>query len=124
MKRLFPLLFLVFAFMAYVACERQTPKAPLSEAAKKTDAKKAVITPKAEVSNKLANLKNRSASTAKPLSAEEIAKKFPDGKYPILTATEAEFDFGTVQEGDDATHVFTLRNTGKAMLNIEKAKGS
>ncbi len=126
MKRIVPVLFLILALTVHVACESGGEE---SSTAKTAESGKAVL-PKAKVSNKLAKLKNaktsktKSAAPTKAMSTKEIAAKFPDGKYPVLSVKDQEFDFGTVQQGEDAKHVFVLRNNGKAMLNIEKAKGS
>jgi len=43
---------------------------------------------------------------------------------PRLVADEPKFDFGSVKDGVEVTHVFKLRNTGGAELKIEKAHGS
>ncbi|MDH7448439.1 DUF1573 domain-containing protein [Aquimarina sp. 2201CG14-23] len=43
---------------------------------------------------------------------------------PILSFEEAEFDFGTVTEGDILKHTFSFTNTGTAPLVIVNAKGS
>ncbi|MBW1297091.1 DUF1573 domain-containing protein [Aquimarina litoralis] len=43
---------------------------------------------------------------------------------PMMSFTETEFDFGTVNEGDILTHNFTFTNTGNAPLVIVNAKGS
>jgi hypothetical protein len=41
---------------------------------------------------------------------------------PRLVVTETRFDFGTVTEGQTAEHVFELRNTGDAVLEIVKVQ--
>jgi len=43
---------------------------------------------------------------------------------PKIVAAEATFDFGKVQQGDEVSHVFKIRNAGTAELKIEKAHGS
>ncbi|GAA3519796.1 DUF1573 domain-containing protein [Aquimarina addita] len=43
---------------------------------------------------------------------------------PIMTFTETEHDFGTINEGDLVSHEFFFTNTGKAPLVIINAKGS
>jgi len=60
----------------------------------------------------------------KPLTPEEIAQKFPDGKIPVIAADNATFDFGKVNEGRSADHVFILKNNGKGLLHIDEARGS
>ena len=47
----------------------------------------------------------------------------PDGPKPAIACDQAEFNFGTVVQGEDAKHVFTVKNTGDAPLKIESARG-
>lgn len=47
-----------------------------------------------------------------------------NGKVPVMTFEEQEFDFGTIKEGDKVEHIFTFKNTGDADLIIADAKGS
>ncbi|MBP2832283.1 DUF1573 domain-containing protein [Aquimarina sp. U1-2] len=44
--------------------------------------------------------------------------------FPVMTFSETEHDFGTINEGDVVEHKFTFTNTGKAPLVIVNAKGS
>lgn len=41
-----------------------------------------------------------------------------------IEVSEATFDIGEINRGDTATHVFTIKNTGKGVLRINKAQGS
>jgi hypothetical protein len=43
---------------------------------------------------------------------------------PKIVAVESSFNFGKVKQGDEATHVFKIRNEGTGELKIEKARGS
>ena len=43
---------------------------------------------------------------------------------PKIVAVESSFDFGKVKQGQEASHVFKIRNEGTAELKIDKAKGS
>lgn len=45
-------------------------------------------------------------------------------KYPVMTFTESEFDFGTIDQGTPQEHVFTFTNDGDADLIIVDAKSS
>lgn len=47
-----------------------------------------------------------------------------EGKEPVMTFEEKEFDFGTIKEGDKVEHIFTFKNTGASDLVIADAKGS
>lgn len=43
---------------------------------------------------------------------------------PSIQFPEPSYDFGTINQGDKATHTFVIRNIGDAPLKIIKAKGS
>ncbi|MEL6810755.1 MAG: DUF1573 domain-containing protein [Bacteroidota bacterium] len=45
-------------------------------------------------------------------------------KFPVMTFTETEFDFGTIEQGAAQEHVFKFTNTGDADLVIVDAKSS
>jgi hypothetical protein len=45
------------------------------------------------------------------------------GPPPEIACDEATHDFGTVAQGEDAVHVFTIQNKGKGVLDIERARG-
>ena len=49
--------------------------------------------------------------------------KAPTGPAPQITCDKPEHDFGTISQGGQAEHVFTVRNTGKGVLKIERARG-
>jgi hypothetical protein len=59
---------------------------------------------------------------------EEAAPKADAGPAaagaPKIVAVEPSFDFGKVKQGEEASHVFKIRNEGTADLKIEKARGS
>jgi hypothetical protein len=61
---------------------------------------------------------------ALPGKVEE--KRIPpvDGKYPAMTFTETEHDFGDIKQGDKVTYFFEFKNTGQADLLISDAHGS
>jgi hypothetical protein len=54
--------------------------------------------------------------------AEERDAKI--GLYPTLTFASQEHDFGTINEGDLAEHVYTFTNTGETELLIIDVKPS
>jgi hypothetical protein len=41
---------------------------------------------------------------------------------PSIQIKEPEYDFGVVPEGAEIEHEFTVRNTGKVLLNIERVR--
>jgi hypothetical protein len=56
---------------------------------------------------------------------EKAVKKIPaDGKYPVMTFTETEFDFGDIKQGDRVEHTFEFTNTGEADLIITSARAT
>lgn len=48
----------------------------------------------------------------------------PAAPTTTMTFTEYEHDFGTMNEGDVATHIFNFTNTGTEPLLLSKCKGS
>ncbi len=44
--------------------------------------------------------------------------------FPVMTFSQTDHDFGTINEGDVVEHTFTFTNTGKSPLVIVSAKGS
>ncbi len=67
-------------------------------------------------------------NAAEKVSEEKVAEAADRdanaGKYPVLTFTESEFDFGTIDQGTKVEHVFKFTNTGDAPLVIVDAKSS
>ncbi len=43
---------------------------------------------------------------------------------PVMEFAETEHDFGTITQGENVSHVFKFKNTGKTDLIITSAKGS
>lgn len=59
------------------------------------------------------------------IQKEELTKQIPaDGKYPVMTFKETEFDFGQIKQGDKVEHIFSFKNTGEADLIITNARAS
>ena len=56
-----------------------------------------------------------------PVTANETA---PAGPTTSIEFAETEFDFGTVDQGESVSHVYTFTNTGNEPLIISNAKGS
>lgn len=56
---------------------------------------------------------------------QKAEKKIPaDGKYPVITFKETEFDFGDIKQGDKVEHTFEFTNTGETDLLISTARAS
>jgi hypothetical protein len=47
----------------------------------------------------------------------------PSGPKAQIACDAPEFDFGTVAQGEEAKHVFVMKNAGDAPLKIESARG-
>lgn len=45
-------------------------------------------------------------------------------EFPVMSFSETEFDFGTIDQGTNVEHVFKFSNTGNAPLVIVDAKSS
>ena len=67
-------------------------------------------------------------NAAEKVSEEKVAEAADRdanaGKYPVISFTETEFDFGTIEQGTKVEHVFKFKNTGDAPLVIVDAKSS
>jgi hypothetical protein len=42
--------------------------------------------------------------------------------HPSIQIKGTEYDFGVVMEGQEIEHEFTVTNTGKVLLNIERVR--
>jgi len=54
----------------------------------------------------------------------ENIKSVKTEKQTEITFNEKEYNFGTIKQGDKASHFFTFKNTGKYNLIISRAIGS
>jgi hypothetical protein len=59
-----------------------------------------------------------------PEKAEEKRVAPADGKYPVITFSKKEHDFGDINKNDKVTYSFDFTNTGRADLLITDAHGS
>ncbi len=78
----------------------------------------------AELESRLAEIEGgspASPATATPTAEPETK---PEGPLPVFEFEETEFDFGTINEGDEVEHVFKFKNIGEAPLIIQSARGS
>ena len=62
-------------------------------------------------------------SAKKPATLTPAKKAAPTGPAPEIACDKPEFDFGSVAQGEEAKHVFTIKNKGKGVLKIERARG-
>ncbi len=76
---------------------------------------------RASLNNNVANTTNNNAN-ANANKPAEPAK--PVGPLTSLEFSESEFDFGNITAGEQVTHIFKFKNTGKEALVISNAKGS
>jgi hypothetical protein len=70
------------------------------------------------------NEKAESATIDQANLTAAAASKEVAGDYPVMTFTETEFDFGTVEEGTVVEHEYKFTNTGNAPLIVVNAKAS
>jgi len=66
---------------------------------------------------------------AQPIENPNVVAATPeagatDANAPVITFEEAEYDFGTIKQGEVVEHVFKFTNTGKSPLIIESATAS
>ena len=45
------------------------------------------------------------------------------GQAPEIACDEPEHDFGKVAQGKEVEHIFKIKNKGKGVLKIERARG-
>jgi len=67
-----------------------------------------------------------SISTPAEIGIPDMEKRVvpKDGKYPIMTFTSKDHDFGTIEADSKVNYSFTFKNTGQADLIISRAVGS
>lgn len=89
-----------------------------------TSCKKEVSVPNDE-STVVDTSKNNIEKIIEERQKQKAEKKIPaDGKYPVITFKETEFDFGDIKQGDKVEHTFEFTNTGEADLLISTARAS
>lgn len=97
---------LAFLFVVLTSCKKEVSVA--------NDESTVVDTSKSNIERIIEARKKRMAE-----------KKIPaDGKYPVITFKETEFDFGDIKQGDKVEHTFEFTNTGEADLLISTARAS
>jgi hypothetical protein len=47
----------------------------------------------------------------------------PAQAQPAIACDKPEHDFGQVAQGSDVEHIFKIKNKGKGVLKIERARG-
>lgn len=57
-------------------------------------------------------------------NGSQVGVKMNSGEYPKIEIENADFDFGVINEGDKAEHIFKFKNTGKGDLVIANATAS
>lgn len=69
--------------------------------------------------------KDDASNKVKAENVEEAAERdAQEVVYPEMSFDETEFDFGTIEQGEEQEHTFTFTNTGKAPLVITNASSS
>lgn len=81
----------------------------------------------AELESRLADLEG-GAATPRPATATSRPAQVPDtkpeGPLPVMEWKALEHDFGTINEGEKVTYVYTFKNTGAVPLIIEGVRPS
>ena len=68
--------------------------------------------------------KHKFSPMLSPSKTKPVAKKPKlTGPPPVITCAQPEYDFGIAVQGESATHVYTIKNKGKGVLKIERARG-
>jgi len=62
------------------------------------------------------------AVTFQPGSRQRPVSEVTAPPHPTIQVREPDYHFGEVQEGAEIEHEFTVRNTGNAVLNIERVR--
>ena len=96
----------------------------LATACKKEDASSKIDATKTEIAPADPNALNPDGTLALPKTESEKPAPPADGKYPVMTFEEKEYDFGDIKQGDKVEHIFKFKNTGKSDLMITSAKAS
>jgi len=111
MKRKINFLMIITVLFFATACKKE-------DASSKIDATKTEITPADP------NAVNPDGTVALPKAETEKLAPPADGKYPVMTFEETEYDFGDIKQGDKVEHTFKFKNTGEADLLISSARAS
>jgi len=56
-------------------------------------------------------------------TAQGVKPVKQSGPAPVIACDGADYDFGSVSQGDVVQHVFRIKNKGKGVLNIQRARG-
>ena len=64
------------------------------------------------------------AKTAKPQQQPAQAQESRQTPPPAVEVADATYDFGEMFEDSEVTHDFTLRNTGKGELVVDRVQTS
>jgi len=64
-----------------------------------------------------------SVTAPSEISKKAPERRVPEGPPPVIACDEPTHDFGSVSQGEEAKHIFTVKNTGKGVLKIERARG-
>lgn len=80
-----------------------------------------------ELQNRIAELESQveaSQPTPTTNSTTPEAEVKPEGPLPVFEFPEEEYDFGTINEGEEVETIFKFKNVGEAPLIISSAKAS
>ncbi len=67
---------------------------------------------------------DNSVTPANPANAAAAAPAVPTGPTTTVEFDESTYDYGTIDQGEKAVHIYKFKNTGSEPLVISNAKGS
>jgi hypothetical protein len=78
----------------------------------------------AELESRLADLEGGPATPRPAATNVPTPVTKPEGPLPVMEWQNLEHDFGTINEGEKVTYVYTFKNTGAVPLIIEGVRPS
>jgi hypothetical protein len=114
MKNIFALL-LVAGLISFTSCK--------NDGAAKDDTRESLATTGNTASPDAPTLGTTPDGAADP-SQGTVAETVPVGPTTTIEFAETTYDFGTIKDGEKATHMYKFTNTGSEPLLISNAKGS
>ncbi len=98
-------LFIVATLLIATACKNEN----------KTEVQDEILAPTESITEQnMSEMTDATTSTENSVATEA----------PVMTFEKTEHDFGSITQGENVTHIFKFKNTGKSDLLISDAKGS
>lgn len=113
--KLFAAIFVLFAGLTLVSCQKTAKADDAATENLTTDAQNAKADSKVAPRGKTETAKKATKTSSSPL---------PDGPTTSVKFEEMAYDFGTIMEGEKVRHSYKFTNTGDEILVITNAKAS